>query len=111
MSSTTSALDSAAAAYQQAVPLAEAAVTRQEGNPKARATLAAIYGGLATMHRRRHEVASTEAARSAACREATAWLDRAERHWRELAGGQQLTASDKVTRQRITAAVGACVSR
>ncbi|MBP6772991.1 MAG: serine/threonine protein kinase [Gemmatimonadaceae bacterium] len=107
----TSALDSAAAAYQQAVPLAEAAVTRQEGNPKARATLAAIYGGLATMHRRRHEVASTEAARSAACREATAWLDRAERHWRELAGGQQLTASDKVTRQRITAAVGACVSR
>jgi non-specific serine/threonine protein kinase/serine/threonine-protein kinase len=107
----TGLLDSAAAAYQQAVPLAEAAVTRQDGNPKARATLAAIYGGVATMHRRRQEVASTETVRIAACREAATWLDRAERHWRELSAGQQLTASDKVTRKRITATVGACGSR
>jgi hypothetical protein len=100
----TGALDSAAVAYRQAVPLAEAAVTHQEGSPKARATLASVYAGVALMHVRR--ASGTREAR--ACREATTWYARAAVHWNALDSLAALTADDRTRRQRATGAVRSC---
>lgn len=95
-------------AYRDAIPLAEAAVTRQEGAAKARATLASIYGGAATMYAQRAASSPQPDRRRRTCGEATGWYQKGESLWVRLETERAMTAGDISRRTAAHAVMRAC---
>lgn len=93
-------------AFRDAIPLAEAAVKRQDGAAKVRATLASIYGGASELYAQQSaSLAKGRADGSTACAQAKTWHGKAEALWTTLQGEKALAAKDVARRRAVNAAL------
>ncbi|MCC6245863.1 MAG: protein kinase [Gemmatimonadaceae bacterium] len=94
-------------AFREAIPLAEAAVKRQDGAARARATLASIYGGASEMYAQQAALIANRDASGPVCTGAVSWHEKAEALWAALQREKALRASDVARRKAVNTAVTA----